>query len=175
MSLSYDEFLDFYKERGFLPNDISKSKNKLNEKQLKFKYEKYLKSEQKKIDRRERLSKEDPQWTEVKSKLNLTECYFKKYLEKNGLIEDLHNLYKNAGILLSIIDPAHVFGRGSYPHMKYDLNNIVPLNRYTHSCLDQNRHPITGKSISHEEVRSFWILIVGIETYRNLFERSFNE
>lgn len=59
------------------------------------------------------------------------------------------------------IDPAHVFGRGSHPHLKYDVDNVVSLSRGFHNRLDQYKNPVTGESISLGETYEWWKRIVG--------------
>lgn len=185
--MSYEEFFSFYENNGKLPNDVSTRKNQLNERQIKSRYEKYIKSEEKKSLRQERLLSNkkdrikekiennsfiDEKWENVKSQIDLSECMLVEKLQTDNFLNDLIILFEKSKKFIEIIDPAHVFGKGSYPHMKYDLDNIVPLNRYSHSCLDQNRHPITGDHIEKEEVKKWWKYIVGEETYENLRKRS---
>lgn len=174
MSMTFEDFASFYKERGYLPNDVGRRKNPLNEKQLKSRYEKYLQSEQKRLEARDRYSSKDPEWEELKSNLDLTFCQLYEKLLTNGLNNAVLELKKNSGHLFSIIDPAHVFGKGAYPHMKYDLDNVVPLNRFSHSMLDQSRDPITGEQISSEDSKGWWMFIIGNTKYQELLLRSLN-
>jgi hypothetical protein len=60
-----------------------------------------------------------------------------------------------------ILDGAHVFGKGAYPWMRYEVKNVVTLNRFSHSCLDSGKSPINGKTITDEERKSWWRRIVG--------------
>jgi len=169
------EFEAFYEEKGFLPNDVGGRKNELNMVQLKSRYEKYLKSEQKKIDRIERLMSKDEKWEILKEQLDLSSCSLEEALLTTNELELVSELKKNAGHIFEIIDPAHVFGKGAYPHMKYHVDNVVPLNRFSHSMLDQNRNPITGKQLYSEHKEWWWKFIVGLEKYTELKERSLNE
>jgi len=171
---TFEDFCAFYRERGFLPNDVGRRKNPLNEKQLRSRYEKYLKSEEKKRLAQERYFSKDERWEDLKSNLDLSECSLLKRLEEFRELEYLEDLRLSAGHLFFVIDPAHVFGKGAYPHMKYDLDNVVPLNRFSHSMLDQNRNPITGEPVDSEEVRKWWTFIIGPEKYSELLYRSRN-
>lgn len=168
------EFAEFYESRGYLPNDVSQRRNKLNEKQINSRYEKYVQSEQKKQDAIERYASPDEKWEELKSHLDFRYCTLYEKLLANGLYQSMKTLQKKAGIFFHIIDPAHAFGKGSYPHMKYDLDNVVPLNRYSHSNLDQSRDPITGEQISYEETVGWWMFILGGKKYNELLLRSKN-
>ncbi len=85
--------------------------------------------------------------------------------------EYLDTLKKNAEKLFYILDCAHVFGRGSNAHLKFEIQNIVLLNRYSHSMLDQQKHPINGHHISKVEHRNWWKAIVG-ETLYAILERA---
>jgi hypothetical protein len=58
--------------------------------------------------------------------------------------------------MLRQLDVAHVFPVGVYPEMMYDTNNCVLLNRYSHTCLDDMKDPITGESISYDERQEWW-------------------
>lgn len=171
---SYEEFLFFYEEKGYLPNDVSRRKNKLNDKQLKSRYEKYLRSEQKRQEALERYTSKDERWEELKSKKSLLTCELIDKLSLLGYQNAIEEIRGRAGHLYFIIDPAHVFGKGAYPHMKYDLDNVVPLNRYSHSMLDQNRDPISGEQISNEDKIDWWIFIIGNNKYQELLSRSTN-
>jgi len=77
--------------------------------------------------------------------------------------------------LLSKIDPAHVFGRGSSPHMAFIPANVIPLCRYIHSLIDQNIDPQTGKPMTEGQREEILRSLVGDEVYNRLEEikRSF--
>jgi len=81
-------------------------------------------------------------------------------------------LGKNAKFYINKLDLAHVFCVGAYPHMGYNYNNIVKLNRYSHDCLDSCRNPITGNSISKQVREDWWKRIIGIELYNELLEEA---
>lgn len=69
-------------------------------------------------------------------------------------------LKRQAGPFLSKIDPAHVIPVSKAYDKCYDPDNIISLNRYSHTNLDSCKHPITGKSITQEEVNSWWIRLL---------------
>lgn len=69
-------------------------------------------------------------------------------------------------------DPAHIFGKGAYLHMKYMIENIIIIPRYCHSHIDQSRNPFTLQYMSEEEKRLFWIKFIGIERYNFLEKES---
>lgn len=165
--MTFDEFKQFYLTYGRCPNDVSKRKNPMNERQLQSRYKKYLSSREKQF-----AKKRDTKWDELKSQMDLSKCRFMSILEGRNEHILLNILKQNSGGLYKIIDPAHVFSRGSFSHMKYDRENVVPLNRYSHDCLDSRRHPVSGVSISDEEVEDFWLAIVGKERYTALKEKS---
>ena len=163
------EFTDFYDTKGYLPNDVGHRKNKLNDKQLLTRYKKYMKSNainEYTIDIR---------WNELKENLDLTECSLLKRLKAENMYDEISELKSNARGFINTIDPAHVFSRSSCPHMKYDLDNVTPLNRYSHSCIDMMRDPISGESITKEKQKLFWMFIVGAIEYESLEERSLNK
>lgn len=65
-------------------------------------------------------------------------------------------LKKNAGYFLNILDPAHYIAVSDNPSLIYEKNNIVILNRFSHSNLDNFRDPITSQSITKEEAQKWW-------------------
>ena len=75
---------------------------------------------------------------------------------------------KNPGVLSRGVDPAHVFPKGLYPSLKYELDNVWTINRFSHDCLDNCKDPVTGEDITKEERDNWWKRIIGIETYEKL-------
>jgi len=69
---------------------------------------------------------------------------------------------------LSNLDCAHVFGKGAYPHLKYDIDNIVLMSRLFHSRLDTGRHPVSAQPIDAFQKEQWWMRIVGKENYNKL-------
>lgn len=163
--MTFDEFKDFYHRKGYLPNDVGIRKNKLNDTQLMTRYKKYQKS----IEKKEYTK--DIEWEELKRNIDFSKCSLIKRLEEEQMFNEIFELKEKAGWLLKTVDPAHVFPKGGYPYLKYDLDNVVPLNRYSHSCLDTMRDPISGEPIDKEKHELFWMFIVGIETYSSLKEK----
>lgn len=86
-------------------------------------------------------------------------------------------LKKKAGAQLSKIDAAHFLPVSARPDLCYDPNNICSLNRYSHEMLDSYKDPITGGSISKEEVLEWWLRIIGTnkQQYRYLLEKQLIE
>lgn len=163
--MTFDEFKEFYEIKGYLPNDIVERKNKLNEKQLKTRYTKYKKNFKNKN------FKVDEEWEKLKTELDLTKCNLLKHLKEDKLHEEIKKLFDNGNFLLDTIDPAHIFSRSGYPFLKYDKDNVVPLNRFSHSCLDTMRDPITGEPITKEQHKLYWVYISGIERFERLEEK----
>lgn len=175
MIQTFKEFIDYYEKTGRIPNDFSYRKNKLNETQLKSKYEKYLKKLNKEQEKREENKYTiDERWEELKAQLDLEHCQLIKKLQSEDRFEALKELKFNASWLIKTIDPAHIFPRSGYPELKYDVDNVVPLNRYSHSCIDTMRDPINGNMIDKETQQLFWKYIVGDITYNKLEKRTKN-
>lgn len=177
--MEFEEFKAYYEKHGKCPNDIQERSQSLNETQLRSRYKKYLKSQNKAKEARKRHIKkavskkigQDEQWIETREEaFNLygSECLLIKKLRNLGLHEYVREIRKNSSGLHKTIDPAHVFPRGAFPQLKYDSENVVPLNRYSHSCLDQMRNPINGNQITKEEQIGWWKFIIGDETYERL-------
>lgn len=168
--LSKEEYFGYYKDHGKCV-DSARPKHPFNEKQLERKYQHYVDSEERKEKKRKNSLNKDEKWKEVKSTLPKY-CEFYSALEETGRADLVSALRKNAGHLLRQLDGAHVFSRSRYPHMKYDPLNVVSLNRWSHSCLDQYRDPIDGKSIDKETHDAWWEFILGEDRYEELKRRS---
>jgi hypothetical protein len=177
--MEFSEFKDYYEKHGKCPNDIQKRSQPLNDTQLRSRYKKYLKSQEKAKEARKRHIKKnvsrkigrDEQWVETREEaFNIygRECLLIRALKDIKAHEYVKWIKKSSAGLHKIIDPAHVFSRGAYPQLKYDPENVVPLNRYSHSCLDQMRNPINGAQITKEEQIGWWKFIIGDETYERL-------
>jgi len=180
--LTRDDYFDYYKSNKRLPNEsyLTNRSKPLNDNQLQSKYEKYVKQENHKEAKRDadfkkrveeaqlKEFKEDSLWSTVKDivyKRDMYSCRFEKILS----FEELKLYEKNfPKFLREIIDPAHVFGKGAYPHQKYEVDNIMCISRAAHSCLDQNRDPVTGVSISLKEKNDWWKRIIGEAAYEKL-------
>ena len=162
--LSYTEFEKFYKSHGFCFGSMSRPKHTWSEKELKAHYDQYLRKEERKKEQKAiKPLKEDfpnPEGPKI--------CQLSSVLHP----DEMQALREYAGSLLSILDRAHVFGRGSCPQLRNDPDNIVWLNRYSHNNLDQSRDPISGLQISSEKVIRWWQIIVGEERYARLLQKS---
>lgn len=177
---SYEEFLNFYEDHKKFPNGIYCPAKSLNEARLKTKYKAYVRSETKRIERNkksrgkqmQKVIEKDQSWEETKQ----------RFYEKRGkdswdfLLERLPanlkiQLINNSNGLWKILDPAHILPKDIYPELKYNEDNIVWLNRYSHSNLDNLLNPITGKPIN-KHLREVWfIYMIGIEVYEKLLEK----
>lgn len=181
--LSFEDFLNFYKRSGKCVNDFYPRKNSLNEKQLQSKYEKYVKSENKRAEALKwHLEKANQKEILVDESYSMireevlnekgNECMLLALLKYLKKYNDIQLLKNNSNGLHKQIDVAHVFSRGSCPHLKYDKDNLVPLNRFSHSMLDQFRDPITGEQIDKYEHEIWWKIILGSEKYLVLKEKA---
>ena len=75
-------------------------------------------------------------------------------------LAEYKTLRSNAGPYISKIDPAHVISVSKNYSRCYEEDNIISLNRYSHSNLDSCKDPVTGENISGEEVTSWWIRLL---------------
>ncbi len=181
---NFEDFIEFYENYGFCINDIKKvkSEKKLNVVQLKSKYEKYIKQEQKKNDRIKRnndkiienkenkiieVEIEQERFQKIYDTVDKRDNYSCRLL-KILTADEKKQLKRNSNGLFKILDHAHIIGRNEEPSLKYAVNNIILLNRYSHSNLDKYIHPVTGKCISKEEQLEWWYKIVGKKYYEML-------
>ncbi len=174
MSLTYEQFLQHYDKYGKCINQINKPKKTLNEKQLWSAYRRYNKSENKKEEKKLKILEGklvDDKWEQIKQEVSVRDNYKCRLLSILNPFEKMA-LKGNAGYLAKLLDHAHVFGKGAYHHLRYDKKNIILLNRYSHSMLDSQKHPINGWSILAEEKENWWKKILGKISYNILKERS---
>lgn len=57
--------------------------------------------------------------------------------------------------MLNTIEVAHIKGKGAFAELKYEPENAVLCNHFSHSLLDIHKNPLTGKDITDEE-RTSW-------------------
>lgn len=165
--MSFEEFRNYYKEKGKLPNDITVRAKPLNEKQLLSRYRAYQKAIQKRELAKERNAQEPEEWTEVK----------RRVLERDRYTCRLYplltfNELKEVDVNPHFVDPAHIYPKSVFPHLKYDEDNIIALNRTFHSRLDQYKSPVTGNPISLEERYAWFQRIIGSKKYYELERKS---
>lgn len=114
-----------------------------------------------------RRGPDDERWIDVKDRLHKRDkgrCRILKIISaKDALI-----LRRRAGSKIAKIDAAHIFPVSTHPWLVYELNDLVSLNRYSHEMLDSHRDPITGSSISAEEVAEWWEKIAGERQWKAL-------
>ena len=117
-----------------------------------------------------RRTSADEQWKEVKDivrKRDRNTCRLIRIVS----IKEMMILKKNSpSHMLKILDPAHILPVGSHPDYCYLTNNVVLLNHYSHSNLDNMKSPLDGKPISREERDSWWKRIAGDNQYRELLK-----
>lgn len=168
--LTEKEYFDYYAKNGRCIDQINKPKNPLNKRQLYSKYSKYIKKENiKKAKTEQKVSKgssKDKKWIDIKLRVFFrddSECQLLKKINDNE-----KSIIENHGYYSTVIDPAHVFNKSSFPSLYYEPLNVVCLNRISHSFLDNNKNPITGEAISKEEIKVWWIFIIGEDRYKLL-------
>lgn len=171
--LSYEEYKTYYERKGRFPDNSYVSPNGYNDRQLLTKYGRYVKSQEKVTKKYSEYQKKwheknqkrlDEKWEKLKEivdKRDKHSCRLYRLLT----VEEI-NLVKNDLFgKLKTIDRAHVFRRSSYPHLKYESENVYCLYRLFHSRLDQYQNPLTGAPTTKEEIEQWWRRIVGNEKY----------
>ncbi len=155
--LTKDEYIHTYEKYGKTINQMNKPKNPLNKKQLETLYNKYVKTETKKLNK----TFGDNKLNEVYTRVDIRDSNSCRLL--NLLTPEEYNyIYMSAdNYFLTPIDHAHVYPRSTHPHLKYEEDNIVLLSRLFHSRLDQFQDPVTGQYIGPEMCKQWWNLILG--------------
>lgn len=175
--LSEKEYIEFYEKTNKCIDESFPRKNPISHKALLTRYKKYLKRQnavsKKPIKRssfKTKAPKEDVQWNAVRKNVQFRDKTCRLFAELDQ--ERIYMIKHVAYGIHNILDPAHVFGKGPFPHMKYDEDNVVLLNRYSHSMLDSGKDPIHGKTISKEDQLEWWKFIVGNERFERLLAKS---
>jgi hypothetical protein len=114
--------------------------------------------------------KNDAKWNEVKATVYERDHNGCRLLRVLNPVEAIQ-LINEAQAFIHRVDPAHIFPVSTDPQLCYDPNNIVCLNRYSHSNLENLRHPITGVAITKEEEMQWWIRIIGQERFDLLVQK----
>lgn len=183
-NFNFDEYVEYYHQHGKTVDQMQPPKNPLTEEQLWGKYQKYqkkIKHQTKKVKedlqkyfRNQKQTKEDNKWRDLVKKIRYRDktCLLWKKLPKE-IQRDV--LQDNGNFLLNYVDPAHVFPRSGYPHMKYDPDNVVLLSRLFHSRLDEYKDPLTGEHLDKESHEWWWKTIIGEKWYNKLLKKANKE
>jgi len=161
--MTFEEFVNQYKKYGKCPGQMSKPGHMLNERELKFRYEKYIKPKEKKI---QKGSWDDPKWKEVANivwKRDKGECRLLSKLKIDNPQLYMYFINNNLPSLYTKLDLAHIIPRSQSAELYYETTNLILLNRISHSLLDSYHNPITGKPITKEEHEKWWRYILNEE------------
>jgi len=109
----------------------------------------------------------DQEWKDVKARMRERDDNKDRIMRVISAL-DAAIMRKRAGSLLETLDPAHIYAVSIKPKLCYELDNLVSLNRYSHSCLDDCKHPITGEKISSDEMYEWWKKITGPKQWSRL-------
>jgi hypothetical protein len=188
--LSYEDFITYYGKYGRFPDAQYSNPDKiLNERQLKTKYEKYIKRQsvallklKNKFDVPETFEEDTEQPSTYIQKvfqaekealerdpdrqefwINLTDDEINAIHNKIGMFKD-----KEGNVLY---DPCHVISRTQNKILAYDPDNIIYMPRYCHSLIDIYKNFFTLKSITKEEREDLWKHILGEERYNRLQDK----
>lgn len=168
---SRGEFIEAYRSRGVIDkvSRVMRPPNPLNDRQLDRCYESYVRKWTR-ADAKPRRGKSEAADAEL-SRLARERDGGCRLLA--ALTEDERAEWaRHEGGLGWTLDAAHVFGKGAYPWMRLDPDNVVLLNRFSHRCLDTGLSPISARPISMDERRAWWRRIVGEERWARLTEKS---
>jgi hypothetical protein len=159
---SYNEFKGDYEKRGFIDKVSNRyyPRKPLNEKQIQRYYLQYVKKRGRTPGNgRMKIAGEQSEDSKLSAFARERDggCRLLKVLSS----EELSEWQKNQNGLGGILDAAHVFGKSAFPWMRFDERNVVTLNRFSHSCLDNGKSPINGKQITGGQRKDWWQRISG--------------
>ena len=154
--MTFEDFVAIYEKTGKCPQQMSKPKHTLNERELKTRYDKYIKPKKEKV---QKGSWDDPLWQEVADKVwkrDSGQCRLLSKLKIDNPELYLYFIKNNMKSLYTKLDLAHIIPRSQSAELYYEPSNIILLNRVSHSNLDTYHDPVTGKSITKEEHEKWW-------------------
>ncbi len=102
----------------------------------------------------------DTKWEELKDvihKRDNYECRLTRLLTP----DENYGAIKTGFFTRTSLDLAHVVRRSQSKKLYYEPRNIVLLNRIFHGRLDAHKDPVTGKHISNEELKKWWVRMIG--------------
>lgn len=167
--LSPEEFWEFFEAKGRFPDgSYIAARGYRSEAQKDLKYRQYLRSQGNKAQAQQRAvvrqrqtpvtptpPRLDAQWELVREAVLRRDRYQCRLLAILPPAEAAQ-LCANSGGHHKLVDCAHIKARSTHPQLKYEISNIVALNRYSHSCLDTGRCPVSGRRLTPEEVEQWW-------------------
>lgn len=165
--LTKEEYFSYYYKNNKTIDQSSIPNNSLNERQLESKYKKYEKRFQVKDFQK------DENWEKTRSLVYSRDNNTCQLIIKLSFPQ-LKELKINSNGLWKVLTPAHIFGKGSYPKLKYFADNVITLNQYSHSMLDNCCDPINGNLISKKERDKWWEFIIGSSNYKKLKEKAYS-
>lgn len=56
---------------------------------------------------------------------------------------------------------AHVLPASERKDLTYEDDNVVLLNEFSHKALDESKDPITGAPIDRDQVKDWWVRLLG--------------
>ena len=166
--MNFEDFVAIYEKTGKCPGQMSKPKHTLNERELKTRYEKYIKPKKEKA---QKGSWDDPLWQEVADKVwkrDKSECRLLSKLKIDNPELYLYFVNNNMKSLYTKLDLAHIIPRSQSAELYYEPTNLILLNRVSHSLLDSYHNPITGEAINKVQRDGWWEYIIGNELWRKL-------
>jgi len=158
--VTFEDFVAIYEKTGKCPQQMSKPKHTLNERELKSRYEKYIKPKKEKV---QKGSWDDPLWQEVADKVwkrDKSQCRLLSKLKIDNPDLYLYFIKNNMKSLYTKLDLAHIVPRSQSSELYYEPSNVLLLNRISHGLIDTYHDPINGKSITKEEHEKWWRYIL---------------
>lgn len=178
MIKTFEDFCNYYNKYGKCPGQIKTPGHVFNTKELLTRFQKYARVQERKknkkltpLNKSVKGNSQDEEW------LNVSEEVHRRDNNKCKLLNILNEeekkyLYDHCPYsLIQQLDIAHVISRSESSALYYEKDNLILLNRASHSWIDQYLHPIYGKPISKIERDNWWIKIIGKELYEDLQRR----
>ncbi len=171
--LTEEEYYKYYYKYGKCKDQMSKPKNKLNDKQLLTKYLNYVKKEERKKEKRTTKIKEktdgNSDWIVCRKKVYARDN--EKCIVDQILTVEERNILKQSGSYIKKdISPAHYIRRSKSKAMECVVENVYTIYWSFHFRLDMHLSPITGKYITDEELDEWWYRVITFVYDEEMYE-----
>ncbi len=174
--LELEEYTAYYHTYKRFPDGQYSNPDKvLNEQQILTKYKKYVSRTEKKATKTNSEYVSNVFTAEEEARNLDKDCdvfWNSLSIEQYDIIKKEMRKIKD----FSIIDPCHIFSRGSSPQLADCVDNILMAPRAFHTFIDQYLNPFTEKheALTREQHDDIWISIIGIDRWNKLLQMKRN-
>lgn len=117
-----------------------------------------------------RRDSNDKQWASIKKAVRERDKNTDRILRILPY-KDAIRLRQIGKTMSNVLDTCHIFPVSVYPELCYVIDNLILMNRASHTWIDSSRNPVTGEPMSLEETMTWWQNIAGPDQWKRLMQR----